>query len=953
VRRLLLCFVSIALVAGGLTVADAAAKPGLMAGAAVVDATWHVGASAGQYSSTQDLSDPLQSEWDPSFQHVKNASSYGVASRLSVRAIVLQSPGQAPVALIKNDNYLAQDMLVRRTAQILAADGSKLTYDNLLVSATHDHNSPYYATPAAGVWVFQDVMDLRMFEYQARATAKAVELAERSMRPARLGATTVQFPHFQGSIAGAALSEDGSPAGYPLGFNDHGLTVVRIDDLRGKPIATYVNYAQHGESLDTTDLISADWLSPFQRFVDRSTGAPVVFSQGSVGSAEGPYEHAYPQGEAPVLHDQGEPVRKIWAHAGFAQAERGAHLMSEKVLEAWKLIGQNKGQAPMDSNPVVKMLTRWVAGPISHPYPSVSNCRTGPTLNGDPGVPVLGLPDCERMSDAFGQNLPADGLEDAIRATGLPIPSNYDAPSFGAVEENARLKMQAVRLGDTLLASCACEPQADLIRALETRTDKAQNNRWDGFDVSDPAHMEEGWPGLKVRPCYPVKGGQSCPDTRDNAGVRRVVVEPEAFARMRAQIHNPSDGWNDTANAVTAGSEPTDPAEIQGNFTKRELSKQCGYAVTVGLGHTGDYNGYTVSYREYMARDSYRKALTSYGPHTADYMVTQLMALAANLKCGTPVPSNATDALAAADEVRQDAEALALGQVASFYLDTWTATLPDSAGPAAAVAQPRSITRFDAATFRWTGGDNFTDNPDVVVQRRVGKGWATFGNQDGEVQTMLETPDGAIPSLVENRTGNQKWTWIASFEAFDSGPRADVPGGQVPNGDYRFVVNGHIRTGGAVTPYQVVSKPFTVSPWKGLTGSLAVKGSTATFTPRGITYPRTYRSPFPFIRDDRGGVTGGKGDTNNSVVCRTCTFRPWATHGQVTGVVMTATDASGHVRQVRAKRAGRTWVVALRPGERVTIAPGGVRDAFGETNGKAVVGSGVATGSAQPGRVKV
>ena len=45
----------------------------------------------------------------------------------------------------------------------------------------------------------------------------------------------------------------------------------------------------------------------------------------------------------------------------------------------------------------------------------------------------------------------------------------------------------------------------------------------------------------------------------------------------------------------------------------------CGYALPVGLGHTGDYNGYTVSYREYMARDSYRKALTSYGAHTADY----------------------------------------------------------------------------------------------------------------------------------------------------------------------------------------------------------------------------------------------------------------------------------------------------------------------------------------------
>src|SRR5205823_12261054 len=108
-------------------------------------------------------------------QHFKQASSYGVASRLSMRAIVLQSPGALPIALVKDDNYLAQDMLSRRAAQILQQDGNKVTYDHILLSASHDHNSPYYSTPAWGVWLFQDVMDIRFFEYQARAMARAIE----------------------------------------------------------------------------------------------------------------------------------------------------------------------------------------------------------------------------------------------------------------------------------------------------------------------------------------------------------------------------------------------------------------------------------------------------------------------------------------------------------------------------------------------------------------------------------------------------------------------------------------------------------------------------------------------------------------------------------------------------------------------------------------------------------
>jgi len=536
---------------------------------------------------------------------------------------------------------------------------------------------------------------------------------------------------------------------------------------------------------------------------------------------------------------------------------------------------------------------------------------------------------------------PAQGLDDALRSTGLPIPSNYDATSFGTVEENLRLKLQAVRIGDILLASCACEPQSDLIKALETRTDNVTGNRWDGFDYADPAAVAEGWPGLNVRPCFAAAGGQSysCPNPGDRSGVQRLTVTKAAFDHMQAEIHNSADGWDDPANAATANAEPTDLSAIKGNFTNRELSPACGYAVTVGLGHTGDYNGYTVSYREYMARDSYRKALTSYGAHTADYMLTHLMSLAANLRCGTAIPTDTTDAVALADEQRQAAEAVALGQLSSYYLDGWTAQVPDNAGPAAAVTQPKDITRFDAATFGWVGGDNWTDNPTVVVQRQQPDGsWAFYANQDGEVQTVLDQPAGIAPAAVDNRTGAQRWTWTASFEAFDAGPRADVVGGQVPDGSYRFVVDGSIHSGGVAAPYKVESKPFVVSQWTGLTGRLTSDGKTGIFTPAPL-YPRSYHSPIPFISDDRGGVDGGPGDTNTSVLCKTCTFRPWATTIKLASVVVTVLNThSGHLTEVALVDDGGRWTGDLRlnSGDTAWIAPGGLRDVYGETNGVAI-----------------
>src|SRR3712207_1551764 len=67
----------------------------IRAGVAEVDASYRVGASAGQYapwradeSGTVDYGD-----FDPHFQQGKNRASYGIQSRLNMRALVVQSDG--------------------------------------------------------------------------------------------------------------------------------------------------------------------------------------------------------------------------------------------------------------------------------------------------------------------------------------------------------------------------------------------------------------------------------------------------------------------------------------------------------------------------------------------------------------------------------------------------------------------------------------------------------------------------------------------------------------------------------------------------------------------------------------------------------------------------------------------------------------------------------------------
>src|SRR3954467_3873829 len=88
--------------------ADAAGQ--VRAGAAVLDGTYHVGNSAGQYSSTRDGG---YGNVDPHLQQGKNQASYGVEARESVRALVIEGGGDY-VALVSNDHYIPQDALWRR-----------------------------------------------------------------------------------------------------------------------------------------------------------------------------------------------------------------------------------------------------------------------------------------------------------------------------------------------------------------------------------------------------------------------------------------------------------------------------------------------------------------------------------------------------------------------------------------------------------------------------------------------------------------------------------------------------------------------------------------------------------------------------------------------------------------------------------------------------------------------
>jgi hypothetical protein len=969
-----------------LLVAPAAANAGaLKAGVGVVDASWHVGASAGQYASDGSFAHPSEGTYDPTGLATRRQSSYGLQSRLQVRAVVVEGPDGKRFALVKNDLYIPQDLLWRRTAQLLEGGTSGIGRENLAMAVSHNHSSPFYSSTSWGVWAFQDVFDVRFYTYYARRMAAAVEHAAAGLVPVRVGASVSNFDKTHRHSFGPAIADDGTPAGYPWDDTDHDMSVVRLDDVSDpanpRPLANIVNFGLHPEFLDGNDLISEDYLAPLEKMTDDATGAVTIFTQNAVGTSEPERSSYHPVGE-----------RLEFPHKEYGQAEYGARLMSATVVDTWRDIAQGTPELPARfvaprsdfAAGEVAFDDRWFPGPVTHPYPGVSNCKSDPAFQGDPRVPLVGLPDCESIKDAL-DGLPGPGPSDLppspvdpgldtddFQRQGIPVPENYTAPSYTALQEDIDVHLQAFRIGDIFFPVCSCEQWADQSRNIETRTDQVAGNEHLGYDWMERC-TQNGDGSYGGDPEGYGTGTWNCPNPHDPShtlpGLSDHVVQ-----RMHHQVVNPANGWNDVEYAAQADSEPTDVREIKGNYTHDDdaESARLGYRLTVPISMANDYNGYIATYREYQRGDHYRKALTGWGPHSSDYLATRLVNMGRVLNGADEdrlLPPEFGQFKVAADLAVNDARAAALGQTGDSLVAAYESRLPDDGGQAGAVTQPRDVERFDAAFFTWNGGSNYTDDPRVTVQRRIGKGWHDFAGQAGEVPMTVEYPQAGEAPAYES--GSHEWHWTAHFEAFASRFATVEDMRATPRGSYRFAVRGKRREGRRVVDYQVTSDAFQVAPWTGITvedlrvepdGTVSFETGPPSHDKRHhlvdtdesspdnyvavpeigpIDYPDTYdHGPggplprfirhFPEIRLD----PAAPGDFSRAeTYCFDCSFRPWIDFGEAREATVTVITG-GRREQVPATLVDGRWRTqrALAQGESARVGRGCVRDEFGNYN---------------------
>ena len=925
-------------------------------GIAVKDATWHVGASAGQFT---DDTGPVTDDQtvDPHLHTTKKRISDGVALKTSTRALLIEDKQGDRVAIVSTDLYLPQDFLTRRVAMLLSqhdllTTGPKtgITYENLAITASHNHQTPYYSTPGWGTAIFQDVFDLRFYDYMAQQMAGAVISANKKMRPTRMGGATRTFDAIQSHTYGPQVGDDGTPAGQPSSHTTRQLSVVRFDDIsnprKPKPYAHWVVLGVHPEfSMWGSDLINGDITHAAARMVDRELKTTSLFTQRETG-ASGPHNNkqVHPAETRRDFHDEGS-----------AQMDRAARLFADAIKATLEDIETGTPERKSAFQPFVTdwdvaTASKHFAPPATRPYPGVSNCNTASLFHGDPRIPILGLPDCARTNDP-PENPPLIGevsqqvtgvykpytspMYDQLKEAGIPVPESYSGTALTAVEETNAVHMMAIKLGGIVATICPCEQFTDTALNLETRLDKVKGNIWKGWDwAKQKTPSGRDW-------CVPGEGGTwTCANPR-NPSTDLAPISDETYRRFRAQINNDAKGWETDLATLGSEAEPKDPSKIKGNFTHEEFPDN-GYNLVLAVGMGNDYWGYTPEYRDMRSFDHYRKALNGLGLHGADFLATRLGRMAASLNGATvtlePLETarEGLDTVFLAEQARATAVANGLGEIARAYKPVYEATLPADGGEPGATDQPKDITRFGAAFFSWIGGSNYSDLPDVRVERKVDGKWQRYGDMHGDVQLMVDFP--TADQLIAYEQGTFEWRWTASFEAFSSDvtqPDAKrVMRDSTPAGTYRFRVLGHHRPsrGSAPFKYEVASEPFKVAPWGGIPveGFRVDDAGTVSFADAKLDYPDTYESPFRYIQNNMRIQDGQR-------YCQRCTFRPWADFGAIEEAEVLFRHKNGQERTVEMRRSGGRWVSKSELGDGWTavIPAGGARDAYGNSNASA------------------
>ena len=264
----------------------------------------------------------------PDMFPLKDMQQYGsLHDPIYARALVLDN-GSTKVALISCDaiHFPFGDELIKAIT-----DELKIPATNVVLNATHDHNSP---SGGGGFGPGGAGPKLPYFEILKKGIVSAAHQANANLQPARIGFGTGKA--YINTNRDEKLGE-----GYHMGYNPDGpsdktVAVLLISKPTGEPIAIYANYAVHsvvmfrnhtkdGQIQVTSDL--GGWASNYVE--DHFKGAVALWTMAAAGDQNPLFQTDYNQ-DAPDVHELGE--------GGWAVLDVLSRRVGEEIVRVTKSI---------------------------------------------------------------------------------------------------------------------------------------------------------------------------------------------------------------------------------------------------------------------------------------------------------------------------------------------------------------------------------------------------------------------------------------------------------------------------------------------------------------------------------------------------------------------------------------------------------------------------------------
>ena len=323
--------------------APVTATAGVRAGAARADITPPVGTPMFAYTARSAVAGghvdrPMQIVADPDHKHYAKTfvPSKGIHTRLQARAIVLEQDG-VKYALVQADLGGIPYAMTQEVQKRIKATG--ITADRILISATHTHSGtgPIWPADNGGYALLGgDLFDPRVFSITSIGIAEAILRADQRLQAARVGVgrTTVTDASRNRNFGPFRRNTDvpQDEAGARAVSIDPALTVLRVDDATGRPMAVWSNFAIHETSFgDENLLFSGDNAAFTERIVEaelkKSGGHDVVnvWTNGNEGDIS-------PNGGPSSIG--GEPAEHV--NSSFAGAHMAGRRVADGILRAWR-----------------------------------------------------------------------------------------------------------------------------------------------------------------------------------------------------------------------------------------------------------------------------------------------------------------------------------------------------------------------------------------------------------------------------------------------------------------------------------------------------------------------------------------------------------------------------------------------------------------------------------------